>query len=209
MKPTRVAVGMVVGIALLVSGLLAAKPAAPAKPRQAVLPSWAPKHPSPEFLKAAKTLKPIPEEAHRYSPTYIPAWEMFGSLSDKQLREFLTPRQWSDPLASMPATLQKHLREREQAKQVGDNLVYSTQMVHFMAKTFTPRQRAIWDDFVKAWREEYRGQPNDDLLVLLYKWGAKKDLSNVQVSFFLSGKHAVSFNVAVRGITTGDWIAQI
>lgn len=59
-------------------------PAAKATPPAGVgLPDWAPKNPSPEFLRAAKVLKPLPEDAGGGgSPLTVAFHEMFGALTD-------------------------------------------------------------------------------------------------------------------------------
>jgi hypothetical protein len=114
------------------------------------LPSWAPKHPSKEFLRAARVLKPVPEEAQPYSPLHLPAWELFGSLTDQQVKEFLTRKQMSEPIAGMEKSYIDDLKEREHAKQVGDKLVYYWQRIEVRVSSFSPRQRAIFDSLRKA-----------------------------------------------------------
>ena len=60
------------------------------------LPEWAPENPSPEFLRAAKVLKPMPEESFnspedraeavtwlRYQQTLAAGFEFFGTLTDE------------------------------------------------------------------------------------------------------------------------------
>ncbi len=153
---------------LLLAGAIAAAAATPAqdavaKPRPPVLPSWAPKRPSKEFLRAAKVLKPIPEEAQTYTPIYVPAWELFGSLTDQQVRQFLTPTQQSQPIAGMDADLQRSFRDDYQAKQVGDKLVYSSHLIGVGMGSFSPRQRAIFDALAEAWRDARKGTADEDL----------------------------------------------
>ena len=215
---------------LLASGLAASVAATPpgdtqAKPRPAVLPAWAPKHPSREFLRAAKVLKPVPEEAQPYSPVYVPAWELFGSLTDQQVKQLLTLQQHSQPLAGMAASRQKYLQEKSQARQVGDKMVWYEGGAEVSAKSFTPRQRAIFASLVKAWGKANPGGLDEDLLVFLYKARAKRDLSNVWVGFSVLGGHAVKLGIAVRTPpmsggtetatdysstgTTPVWIAQL
>jgi hypothetical protein len=159
---------------------------------EAVLPSWAPKHPSQEFLHAAKVLKPIPEEAQPYLPMYLPTWELFGSLTDQQVKQFLTRRQVSVSLGEVRPSVKKYIIEKEHGKPVGDKLVWDTREIWVRAKSFSPRQRALFDFLVNAWREEHKGAPEEDLLVLLYKWGAKRDLSNAGIAFSIQGGHAVN-----------------
>jgi hypothetical protein len=194
-------------------GRRAAPPAPKAKPaaKQSVpLPSWAPKNPSKEFLRAARMLKPVPEEAQAYLPVYLPAWELFGSLTDEQVKEFLTRKQTSEPVATMEKSEVDSLKSREQAQQVGGKLVWYYQFVIVKVPSFSPRQRAIFDSLRKAWQEAYRGKPHEDLLVMLYKMGAKEDLSNVAISFNVSGGHAVGLCIMVGGgWSTREWVAQI
>ena len=86
------AVAVFVASMLMIGGCArkAANPPKPAAQKSAVpLPEWAPKNPSPEFMRAAKVLKPMPHElAQNNYPTLPSVWEFFGSLSDDQIREF-------------------------------------------------------------------------------------------------------------------------
>ncbi len=88
------------------------------------LPEWAPENPSPEFLRAARVLKPIPPEIwrrfgeqagpeieailERFPNTYAPAWEFFGSLSDEQIEHLRSSGTVRVPLRSMTAS-QRHI----------------------------------------------------------------------------------------------------
>ena len=220
MRMMRMVVGALMGLVLLTSGLLAARSAAPATPRAGGLPSWSPKHPSKEFLRAAKTLRPVPPEAQEYEPIYVPAWELFGSLTDKQVKQFLTRQQVSRPLASLEPGFRKFAEESEEGRRVGDKLVWYLRYVQVEMKAFSPRQRAIFDALTEAWRTQHRGTPDEDLLVLLYKSGAKKDLSNVVVDFRTLGGHGVYLSLMAVipeaggrarsvGLHTDCWIAQI
>jgi hypothetical protein len=146
------------------------KPPASAFPRRAQvpLPEWAPKNPSPEFLRAAKVLKPLPLEMlkslggqrqvpdlalKRYVGIWPAAYEFFGTLTDDQIERFRTTRR---------------IRIR-----VGD---------------LTKEQRKAFDRFITARDRALEG----DLLVSFYKAGATKDLSNVEVGFLDEGGHIVS-----------------
>jgi hypothetical protein len=162
-------------------GHRAAPPAPKAEPaaKQSVpLPDWAPKHPSPEFLRALRVLKPVPEEeftkafgdsvtataqADRARILRPAAYEFFGSLNDEQVQRFL--KDWDS----------KRQKRR----------------ILIPVKSMTPKQRAAFDAYVRAWAKAFAGQPDGDYLVLLYKSGAKQDLSNVRVGFVASGGHAV------------------
>jgi hypothetical protein len=149
-----------------------AAPAPKAKPavKQSVpLPDWAPANPSPQFLRAARVLKPIPQEAPdmeggrgslaakvvwaRYLQTLPAAYEFFGTLSDEQIRRFLGAKEIRLPLRTMPAA-----------------------------------QRAVLDGWFEGWQTAFKGTSNPDWLVVLYKLGAERDLSNVSAGFSVLGR---------------------
>ncbi|UCC69063.1 MAG: hypothetical protein JSV79_03860, partial [Armatimonadota bacterium] len=80
----------------------------PAQTADVPLPDWAPKNPSPEFLRALSVLKPIPLEeltrgggsgpaaeaqALRHRLMWPAAYEFFGTLSDEQIQRFLSSRE--------------------------------------------------------------------------------------------------------------------
>jgi hypothetical protein len=153
-------------------GHRAAPPAPKAEPaaKQSVpLPDWAPKHPSPEFLRAARVLKPIPQEAPdmeggrgslatqvvwaRYLHTLPSAYELFGTLSDEQIRRFL-----------------------------------GTKEIRLSVRTMPTAQRAALDKWFADWQAAFKGTGNPDWLVVLYKLGAKRDLSNVSAGFSVLGR---------------------
>jgi hypothetical protein len=130
-----------------------------------VLPDWAPKHPSPEFLRAARWLKPLPEEMllefagrngggpallERFRRTMPASYELFGALDDRQI---------------------EHLR--------------ATHEVRIPVKSLTAKQRAALDHWFGTWRVAMEGAAPDleDYLTLIYKRGGKEDLSNVDVGF--------------------------
>jgi len=143
------------------------------------LPEWAPKNPSPEFLRAARVLKPIPPEilarfgeaspsagvaVSRYSMTLVPAYEFFGTLSDDEISRIKTSGSAQVPVKSM-----------------------------------TRAQRRILDNYFEAWRKANLGEMfGADLLVELYKEGARQDLSNVDVGFVFDG----------HGVNMQFWITQ-
>ena len=129
------------------------------------LPDWAPENPSPEFLRAARVLKPIPREivgkyvlgdnasaalVGRLLRTYPAAYEFFGTLSDEQIEHFLSAKEIGIPVRSL-----------------------------------TARQRAALDSWFEAWRKAIEGASAEfcDYLIFLYKVGAQEDLSNVDVGF--------------------------
>ena len=160
------------------------QPARPAARRPSIpLPEWAPKNPSPEFLRAWKALKPAPlEQLRAYahgdkageaqmmkSLCFWPAtYEFFGTLSDEQIGKFRA---------------EKELRIRP--------------------RDLTERQRAALEAWFAAFREaEKGGDPEtSDYQIMLYKMGAKEDLSNVRVGFVANGGHAVhiAFWITVPG----------
>jgi hypothetical protein len=139
-------------------------PPKPVAQKNAVpLPEWAPKNPSPEFLRAARVLKPLPRErgeALGMSPqeaaqsvaklqaTWIPAYEFLGSFTDEQVKAFL-----------------------------------STKKLRVPVKSLTDRQRGALNKWFDTWRTVMRGDDPDDYMVILYKNGATEDLSNVDVGF--------------------------
>jgi hypothetical protein len=162
-------VGCALGLTLAVGcGHRAAPPAPRAKPaaKEGVpLPDWAPKHPSPEFLRATRVLKPLPEEMllefagrsgggpallERFRRTMPASYELFGALDDRQM---------------------EHLR--------------TTHEVRLPVKSLTAKQRAALDHWFETWRVAMEGAAPDleDYLTLIYKRGGKEDLSNVDVGF--------------------------
>ena len=134
------------------------------------LPDWAPEHASQEFLRAARILKPMPREVfadaaqgeqarevfyQRLISIWPATYELFGSLTDDQIDEFRTARK-----------------------------------VYVPIKSLSTKQREALDRWFDAWRSAAVGRPppewewlEEDYLVLLYKMGAKEDLSNVDVGF--------------------------
>jgi hypothetical protein len=165
----------------------AAPPAPKAKPavKQSVpLPDWAPEYPSPEFLRAARVLKPLPREVSQQQNSNIgpglsealkarmerilnPAsYQLFGSMSDEQIKRFL-----------------------------------ATKEIRLPVRTMTKAQRAAFDEWFAAAAEAGKGGPPEyaDLRVYLYKLGAKEDLSNVEAGFVAIEGHAVHIWFWVRG----------
>lgn len=158
-------------------------PALQTKKPTVLLPEWAPQNPSPEFLRAARVLKPMPEEvlgaragdpakrasAERTMRIMPAAWEFFGSLAEAQIKTFQAKRE-----------------------------------VRLPVKSLTAKQRAAFDHWLEVYRETNRGQrppefkDHEDLLVLIYKSGAKQDLSNVEVGFSAPEGHVVYANFWIR-----------
>ena len=147
-------------------GRRAAPPPKPAAQKSAVpLPEWAPKNPSPEFLRAARVLKPLPDELlqgfagkgaegmallRRYRGTMPASYELFGTLDDRQIERLRT-----------------------------------TKEIRIPSKSLTAKQRAALDHWFENWRAVMKGTGPEfeDYLLLIYKRGGKEDLSNVDVGF--------------------------
>ena len=186
------------------------------------LPDWAPKHPSPEFVRAARVLKPMPldimkspgrtdaENAARMKGATImwpAAYEFFGTLSDEQIERFLRTQQVVVP-PDQPGKPPTRMKGSQ---------------VLIPVKQLTKKRRAALDHYFDAWREAWKGQsvpgkPElNDCLLMLYKRGAKSDLSNVAAGFDTAecdAGHFVSvlFRVTKRDGTTngfGSSFAQI
>jgi hypothetical protein len=159
---------------------ITAQPVTPAIPKASVpLPEWAPKNPSPEFLRAARVLKPFPLEEllggakadpserarwERETRAWPSAWECFGTLSDEQVQRFLS---------SKPAGR-------------------SERMILIPFTSLTPKQRAAVNRYFEASRRAMT-----DRIVDFYKCGAKEDLSNVDAGFQLHS-HSVTISFRVR-----------
>ena len=137
------------------------------------LPEWAPENPSPEFLRAARVLKPMPmeilfEDAEgdtgrtatltRAVRTWPATYEFFGTLTDEQIERFR-----------------------------------STKVIRVPTRSLSEAQRAALDNWFEAFREAMRGAPTEDkdFLVILYKLGANEDFSNVEVGFDTHGESRV------------------
>jgi hypothetical protein len=147
-------------------------------------------------VRAAKVLKPLPEEAGGGgSPLTVAFYEMFGTLTDKQMATFLERKQGKLP-ADAPADTRALFAERFGAREVGGELVYSRNEVSVPMKSLTPAQRKAFEKVKAAWSAALKAEGEDDLLVHLYKIGATEDLSNVDVAFMATG-HEVNFLLMV------------
>jgi len=152
---------------------------APAQKSDMPLPEWAPKNPSPEFLRAARVLKPLPQEnlarlasrhpevaAHmtHYNRVLVPTYELFGTLTDQQVQQFR-----------------------------------STHEVRIPTRSLTESQRLALSTWFETWRKEMKGEEiTSDFLVELYRYGAKQDLSNLDIGFEIQGNHYVHIKFWVR-----------
>jgi len=155
-------------------------PAAKATPPAGVgLPDWAPKNPSPEFLRAAKVLKPLPAELLQrkgesvgvsdsvlkmYTKWWAAGYDLFGTLSDRQVAR-----------------------------------VRSTGLIRLRFASLTPKQRQAFESFMAAKDSALAGVSGyTEYRVVLYKFGAKQDLSNVDVGF----------EVEARVVMVRTWIPK-
>ncbi len=185
--------GVAVGVCA-VSGCghrAAHKPApTPAVPKVTIpLPEWAPKSPSPEFLRAARVLKPMPDELlqgivgksaegeallQRYRGIMPASYEFFGTLDDRQIERLRT-----------------------------------THEIRIPAKALTPKQRAALNHWFEDWRAAMKGmRPElEDFLVSIYKIGGKEDLSNVDVGFTAVSKEGGHI-VAGHLVQIYFWVKQ-
>jgi len=163
-------------------GRRAAEKPSSASPRQTAavpLPKWAPKNPSPEFLRAAGVLKPMPPELLQEMlqraghPDVVmqivvmfwpAAWEFFGTLSDEQVERFRT-----------------------------------TGRIDLLMGDLTKEQRRALDRFIASYDKAREG----DTLVNFFKRGANKDLSNVLVGFQRE-EHIVALRFLIRNLRTGE-----
>jgi hypothetical protein len=171
------------------------QPPKAAQNRAALLPSWAPEHPSPEFLHAAKLLKAIPQEAEPYRPEFVPCWELFGSLTDQQIAQLMTWRYESRSNASKD--LVDVMVGNGQGRVEGDRLVMAFRSVSIPMKSFSPRQWQLYDEYAAVYGGTDQGPGKHDLLVDLYHAGAKQDLSNVEL-YFVGVGHLVTMSFAGR-----------
>ncbi len=152
----------------------------PAAPETSVpLPEWAPENPSPEFLRAARVLKPYVEEPaghdelsrralHAlYIRTLPAAWEFFGTLGDEQIEHLLAARDLRLPV-----------------------------------KSLTEKQRAALYHYFDVYRELFKDVTDPEYggehLVVLYKFGAKEDLSNVEIQFLIRASGIIAVIMRVR-----------
>ena len=156
------------------------KPPKPTTQKVAIpLPEWAPKDPSPEFLRAAKVLKPLPAELLQrkgesvgvsdsvlkmYTKWWAAGYDLFGTLSDRQVAR-----------------------------------VRSTGLIRLRFASLTPKQRQAFESFMAAKDSALAGVSGyTEYRVVLYKFGAKQDLSNVDVGF----------EVEARVVMVRTWIPK-
>lgn len=142
----------------------------------ALLPAWAPENPSPEFVRAAKILKPMPVEPvsnvqdqaldAKLKQVWVPAWEFFGTLSDEEISRLQTSKE-----------------------------------IDLRYDAMRQDQRDALNRYLEVWRETMKNLPQGegfeggwqpDLMVELYKYGAREDLSNVLCKFKIRGNNIVA-----------------
>jgi uncharacterized protein YcgL (UPF0745 family) len=165
------------------------------------LPDWAPKNPSPEFLRAAKVIKPWGGpigERGRGVAAGRPSTEAYSPdvpRAQDDVAPDLAGRAWSE----------KYHRTLVAAWEFFGTLTgeeidrfVRTKKVRLLAKDLNPKQRAAMYHYFDVWRETMKGVPVDlrsqfdeDWLVDLYKLGAKQDLSNVEITFDVRTSHIV------------------
>jgi hypothetical protein len=138
---------------------------------------WMPQKPSPEFLRAAKVIKKplfddpgklvsLQEKAgnERFRQILVPAWELFGTLSDAQIKHLL----------NLP-----HTRKRDDSQ------------LRLPYRKMTTKQQAALRHYFDVYNATFKGHGDtewpEDALVALYKCGAREDLSNLVVAYKIRG----------------------
>ena len=176
------------------------------------LPTWAPAKPSPELLRALKTLKPIPEEASSYQPIMLAAFEFFGTLTDAQVAKFVKPTAKSLKLVNADSDVVKFYKEKYNATKQAGNLVWQAQEIWLPVKGLTPKQYQALLKVIAVGRVGSPGGGDEGYDMALYRAGASKDFSNAMVSFVVMG-HAVDLHLTVqsgKGMSGfGGWVAQL
>ena len=155
------------------------------------LPTWAPKNPSPEFLRAAKVLKPLPLESNRAIGSLgVPVWECFGALTDQQMKDFMKIRQEKQKTDGMTQQTISYMKKNYGATERNGYIVYNKREISVPVKTMYGIQRKACDSIVESCKAD------------LYKLGAAQDLSNVDLNleFYANGCHEmrVSFRAIIR-----------
>jgi hypothetical protein len=128
----------------------------------------------------------------------LPCWELFGSLTDQQLTEFAT---WKYEFRSARHTMKEVLDNKVaegQGRVEGDRAVLAWRWVRVPMKSFSPRQRQLFDKYAAVYAGYNQGPGKHDLLVDLYRAGATQDLSNVDLLFSTHG-HLVSLMLVGHG----------
>ena len=175
-------VAAIIGLAVALTGFGCGKTKQPPEPTSArasvPLPEWAPDNPSPEFLRAARVLKPIPRELldagargdqtraatiDRFTGVWPASYEFFGTLTDDQTERFL-----------------------------------STGQIRIPVKALAVAQKTALDTWFSAWQRAMKGTDDEDFLVDLYKVGAERDLSNVEAGFDVQAGHMVHVKFWVK-----------
>jgi hypothetical protein len=160
----------------------------PSPEPNALLPEWAPEDPSEEFLRAARVLKPTPSEI------YLTAADpMERAVQEVAWHDHILPRTWE-----MFGTLADEQVEH----------FLSAKEVFVKVTEMTPEQRAALQRLLDDFQGLEAGGQDFDLEVRLYKFGAREDLSNVQVGFVTAegegATHQVIFMASVVWAKPGD-----
>jgi hypothetical protein len=152
------------------------------------LPFWAPEHPSKAFLRAAKVLRPIPLEAYI---KWQEAYPINGSL-------FIRCAYTLEPVYDLFGLLTD--------KQIQQFI--SSKKIRLPVKTLNTAQHKVLNDFFEIFRKTMENEPtvDDDCLVVLYKDGAREDLSNVDLGFVHDGAK-VNFQFWIRR-PDGDIVSE-
>jgi hypothetical protein len=158
---------------------------------------WPPKNPSREFQRASRILKEMPTDIQEHSVIDIPSWELFGSLTKKQLAIFNKPGFTKVLLSKLTPLEIKTYKQHYGATEFGKNLVFLVQRVNIPIKTMTPVQRKAFDSIVNAYRQMNKDKPDGDILTVLYKHGASKDLANAAIGFDTPGNASVKLVITV------------
>jgi len=169
------------------------------------LPTWAPENPSPEFLRAAKVLKELPpEKNHTVGSLDVPVWECFGALTDQQIKDFMKIHQVKIPTAGLSQEVLSYAKQHSEATEKDGYLIYNTRSIAVPIQELSDAQKKAVDRILKVSVDEARpGQQGNDLLSMLYKAGAKPDLSNVSLSFRADGGHEVRFSFLLKPTMSG------
>lgn len=147
------------------------------------LPDWAPENPSPEFLRAAKVLRGVPMDAVGRGDMPEESWRaLLGYMKQ------VNPTLWQLFGSLTDAQIESFL---------------STRKISIPARDLAPNQRDALEmvlDANEGDAVEISGVTLPDFRTLLYKMGAREDLSNVTIGFRVEGGNMVSFNARVDGV---------
>jgi len=152
---------------------------------QVRLPAWSPKNPSAEFIRAAKVLKPLNADTKQDASARVPMWECFGALTDKQLKSFMKIQQEKLNTAKMNPKSLSYMKQHYGAVEKDNFLVYDTRRITIPVKSLPAVQRKAFDKAIESNRAD------------LLRYGALKDMSNVDLVFDAKGCHEVWFSLCI------------